>query len=150
MTPKLALSIRQPWAWLIVNGFKDVENRTWPTNFRGPVLIHAGKTMTKAEYEACVLFIAPIERVGNWRLPAFDVLKAQCGGIVGQARITGCVTESNSPWFVGEYGFTLCEALPLEFEPCKGALGFFKPNFQPEGKPGYRRSFIGEPKGVAV
>lgn len=29
------LSIRQPWAWLIVNGYKDIENRTWPTHFRG-------------------------------------------------------------------------------------------------------------------
>ncbi|WP_245839042.1 ASCH domain-containing protein [Yersinia kristensenii] len=36
-----ALSIRQPWAWLIVNGYKDIENRTWNTKCRGPVLIHA-------------------------------------------------------------------------------------------------------------
>ena len=32
-----AISIRQPWAWLIVNGYKDVENRIWPANLRGPV-----------------------------------------------------------------------------------------------------------------
>ncbi len=38
-----ALSIMQPWAWLIVNGHKDIENRNWPTRFRGPVYIHAGK-----------------------------------------------------------------------------------------------------------
>jgi tetratricopeptide (TPR) repeat protein len=37
-----ALSIRQPWAWLIVHGVKDVENRTWRTNFRGRFLVHAG------------------------------------------------------------------------------------------------------------
>ncbi|HTV55212.1 MAG TPA: ASCH domain-containing protein, partial [Terriglobia bacterium] len=36
-----ALSIRQPWAWLIVNGFKPIENRSWNTNFRGRILIHA-------------------------------------------------------------------------------------------------------------
>src|SRR5690242_9023233 len=35
------ISIRQPWAALIVHGFKDVENRTWPTRYRGAVLIHA-------------------------------------------------------------------------------------------------------------
>lgn len=143
-SPKLALSVRQPWAWLIVNGLKDVENRTWPTCFRGRVLIHAGKTMTKAEYEACVLFIAGVPRLTNWRLPAYDVLKGQCGGIVGLAKITGCVKASSSPWFCGPYGFTLAEPLPFEFEPCPGALGFFKPN--PCGRPGYRRSFIGEPK----
>ena len=40
-----AISIRQPWAWLIVHGYKDVENRTWATKHRGPILIHAGKTL---------------------------------------------------------------------------------------------------------
>ena len=35
------LSIRQPWAALIVHGFKETENRTWSTSYRGPVLIHA-------------------------------------------------------------------------------------------------------------
>ena len=34
------LSVRQPWAWLLFNG-KDIENRTWRTSYRGPLLIHA-------------------------------------------------------------------------------------------------------------
>src|SRR5690349_14501124 len=38
-----ALSIRQPWAWLIVNGHKPVENRSWPTKYTGKLLIHAGQ-----------------------------------------------------------------------------------------------------------
>jgi ASCH domain len=42
-----APSIRQRWAWLIVNGHKDIENRAWPTKFRGRVLIHASKGMTR-------------------------------------------------------------------------------------------------------
>ncbi|AWI90326.1 hypothetical protein C0214_19955 [Methylobacterium sp. DM1] len=33
-----ALSIMQPWAWLIVNGHKDIENRDWRGHFRGPAL----------------------------------------------------------------------------------------------------------------
>ncbi len=37
-----ALSVRQPFAWAIVHGGKDVENRSWATSYRGPVLIHAG------------------------------------------------------------------------------------------------------------
>jgi hypothetical protein len=37
-----ALSVRQPWAWLIVNGLKDIENRPRRTLHRGPLLIHAG------------------------------------------------------------------------------------------------------------
>lgn len=46
-----ALSIRQPWAWAIVNAGKRVENRTWETRYRGPILIHAAKGVTKREYE---------------------------------------------------------------------------------------------------
>lgn len=34
-----AITIRQPWASLIVHGIKDIENRSWQTNFRGRVLI---------------------------------------------------------------------------------------------------------------
>ena len=37
-----AITIRQPWAELIVRGDKDVENRSWRTRHRGPLLIHAG------------------------------------------------------------------------------------------------------------
>lgn len=120
----VALSIRQPWAWLIVNGHKDVENRTWPTRFRGRVLIHAGATMTRDDYTACVLFIADMRT--EWRLPAYDILKAQCGGTVGEAEVTDCVTESESPWFVGEYGFVMRNQKILPFHKCKGALGFFQ------------------------
>jgi len=40
-TTLTCLSVRQPWAWLIVNGHKDVENRTWSTQHRGDILIHA-------------------------------------------------------------------------------------------------------------
>jgi hypothetical protein len=42
-----ALSIRQPWAELILRGEKDVENRSWLTHHRGPLLIHASKTLVR-------------------------------------------------------------------------------------------------------
>jgi hypothetical protein len=116
-----ALSIRQPWAWLIVNGQKDIENRTWATNFRGPVQIHAAKGMTLDDYLACEIFCADIPGV---RLPAFEEL--QRGGIVGHAEIVDCVTKSDSPWFVGPVGFVLANPRPRPFRPCKGALGFFE------------------------
>ncbi len=121
-----ALSIRQPWAWLIINAGKDIENRTWPTRFRGDVLIHAGKTMTRKEYDEAMDWI--VLNAGlplDFHEPKFDEL--QRGGIVGIVEITGCVTESKSPWFVGDYGFTLKNAKPLPFRPCNGALGFFHP-----------------------
>jgi hypothetical protein len=122
-----ALSIRQPWAWLIAHGHKDIENRSWRTRFRGRVLIHAGATMTQADYLACTLFIADMRT--DWRLPACDVLRKECGGIVGEAAIVDCVTASASPWFVGEYGFVVRDARPMPVRACKGALSFFTPVF---------------------
>ncbi len=38
-----ALTISQPYASLIADGHKWVENRTWDTSYRGPLAIHAGK-----------------------------------------------------------------------------------------------------------
>jgi hypothetical protein len=117
-----ALSIRQPWAWLILNAGKNVENRCWQTHFRGWFLIHAAKGMTRDEYEDATLFAA---LRGVKRDPSWDEL--QRGGIVGMARIGNCVRFSDSPWFVGPWGFMLDEVKPLPFTPCKGALGFFRP-----------------------
>jgi hypothetical protein len=118
-----ALSIRQPWAWLIVHGFKDIENRGWPTQFRGAVLIHAGKTLTRDYYDEQASAIA---RAGLMPpgFPPFDELPR--GGVVGQARIVDCVSESSSPWFIaGGYGFVIRDAMPLPFMPERGKLGFF-------------------------
>ncbi|WP_375507245.1 ASCH domain-containing protein [uncultured Nostoc sp.] len=46
-----ALSVKQPWAWAIIYALKNVENRGWPINYRGDILIHAAKTCTKKEYQ---------------------------------------------------------------------------------------------------
>ncbi len=35
------LSIKNPYSWIVVHGLKDVENRTWTTDFRGKLLIHS-------------------------------------------------------------------------------------------------------------
>lgn len=118
-----ALSIRQPWAWLIANGYKDVENRKWRTNFRGPVLIHAGKSSGREDYDAARMMIEDEDLAVE--LPEFGALER--GGIVGQAEILDCVTAHASPWFVGEFGFVLANAKPLPFEACPGQLGFFRP-----------------------
>lgn len=117
-----ALSIRQPWAWLILHGGKDIENRTWTTKFRGRVLLHAAKGMTREEYEIANELAWEI----NPRivLPAFDELKR--GGIIGSVEIVDCVTESGSPWFYDGHGFVLRDPQPLPFVPLKGRLGFFE------------------------
>lgn len=116
-----ALSVRQPWAWLLVNGWKDVENRTWPTKFRGRVLIHAGKTCTPFDREGWEIFEA--NAPDGFIPPGFTTLDR--GGIVGEVIISDCVTVSGSPWFMGPYGFVISNWRPLPFVPCNGALGFF-------------------------
>ncbi|PKO49043.1 MAG: hypothetical protein CVU31_02680 [Betaproteobacteria bacterium HGW-Betaproteobacteria-4] len=126
----IALSIRQPWAWLILNAGKDIENRDWKTPYRGPCLIHASKSATKQDYQDAIDFI-------NCRLdhPIIEVPpidQFDRGGIVGMVDIVGCTDTSDSPWFVGDYGFVLRNPKPLPFTPYKGRLGFFN---VPEIKP---------------
>lgn len=118
----LALSIRQPWAWLILNAGKDIENRNWSTRVRGRVLVHAAKGVTEGEYEYGV--DAAIAYGCNLRqMPAWKAIER--GGIVGSVEIVDCVSDSDSPWFVGRYGFVLRDPKPLPFTPLKGRLGFF-------------------------
>ena len=113
-----ALSIRQPWAWLIVNGYKPYENRTWNTKFRGRVLIHAGKSFDRNGYD----------RVKDSfpEIPLPSPNQFEFGGIVGSAEIWNVATDSSSPWFSGPYGFCLAMPEVLPFQPCKGKLSFFE------------------------
>lgn len=119
-----ALSIQQPWAWLIVNADrypdpKRIENRTWSTKFRGDVLIHAGKTFDLQGY------LSVIRERPDLRDIIGDGRALERGGIVGQVTIVGCVQESESPWFVGDYGFVMERPIALPFTPVRGMLGFF-------------------------
>jgi hypothetical protein len=61
----------------------------------------------------------------RWRkeLPAYEDLPR--GVIIGVAEIVDCVTESKSPWFMGDYGFVLKNQRPIKPIPCAGALGFW-------------------------
>lgn len=118
----ICLSVRQPWAWLIVNGYKNIENRTWPTNIRGRILIHASKGMTREEFQACQIFVYGF---CDLQLPRMEELER--GGIVGSAVLLDCVDSHTSEWFTGPQGFVLADAKTCRFIPCKGRLGFFKP-----------------------
>lgn len=122
-----ALSIRQPWAWLILHAGKDIENRDWSTRFRGRILIHASKSMTNYEYDVAADTAIMVGRSRPYppglRLPPRKDLDR--GGIVGAVDIVDCVRTSDSPWFIGECGFVLANAAPCPFVPYKGRLGIF-------------------------
>jgi len=120
--PQWALSIRQPWAWLICHAGKDIENRTWNTKYRGPLLIHAGKKWGPEERDD------RLEIMSRFGIDIPEQL--ELGGIVGQARLVDCVESHASRWFCGPYGMVLADAAPLSFQPCAGSLGFFQPKLK--------------------
>jgi len=139
-----ALSIKQPWAWLICKGIKDVENRTWhihmPPLLNYPdtprrIYVHASK---KPDYKS----LPEIERImlgnnvpadmvmlnGKMFCPTNDYLKTvigplvrvmpntimTLGAIIGEVDIIGCTVESGSPWFTGPYALILANAVLYE------------------------------------
>ncbi|WP_420213466.1 ASCH domain-containing protein (plasmid) [Burkholderia aenigmatica] len=119
-----ALSIRQPWAWLIAAGHKDIENRTWRTHYRGALLIHASAGMTRREYLDVCAYL-DIE-IGGIQLPGQKAMER--GGIVGIADLFDCVppADRTSPWHMaGCHGFALRNARQLPFIPYKGQRGIF-------------------------
>ena len=89
-TETLALSVRQPWAWLIVHGYKDIENRMWRTNVRGRVLIHASATVRKSSfwnaYDLAHDLVDPKLAASIPRLNSLPL-----GAIVGSVEIIDCV-----------------------------------------------------------
>lgn len=131
--PTLALSIQQPWAWAIIRPditdpveraaayaagiIKDIENRTWPTNVRGRVLVHTGKKIDQDAYPYLAREFPWLKVPRPEELPTF--------GVVGVVEITDCVRQSRSHWFGGDYGFVLAEALPLPYKAMPGKLKFF-------------------------
>jgi hypothetical protein len=120
-----ALSVRQPWAWAIIHGGKTVENRSWATSYRGPLLIHAAKGLRLAEYDRAAEAIERI--VGAGRVPPMDALER--GGIIGTAILANVwpvdIYERDNPWFEGRYGWMLTAAHAVPFVPWKGRLGLF-------------------------
>jgi len=126
------LSVRQPWAYLIVAGYKDIENRTWYTGHRGPLLIQASKGVDpddfmpkQREYIESAGIVIPED------LPR--------GAIVGSATLTNVYSDGRdeelqdlmflrgqdgNPWFEGPYGFEMADAVQFHQPiPYRGSLG---------------------------
>jgi len=115
-----ALSLKQPYAELVVSGKKKIELRKWNTHFRGKFLVHASKTPQK---EA-------MEEFGFKNLPT--------GCIVGKAYLTDVKIYTSTKdlnkdknhhlaskkW--GKYGFILKNAERTKNIPCKGQLNFWE------------------------
>jgi len=123
-----AFSVKQPWAWLIVNGHKDVDNRLWPAAHIGNVLVHATKERA-SEHEWHIA--RKLCETQGIELPPEAALPR--GGIVGIVSITGCTLgHCQSPWFSGPVGWQLADARQLDFVPFKGRLTLFETGLEPE------------------
>ena len=126
-----AITIKQPFASLIAAGLKEYEFRTWKTNYRGEILIHAGKGIDKDA------------------MKKFESLKLEypTGCIIAKAKITDCVpvteavkeelreknflvysgTTENAGW--NGYGFKLENVEAMEPIVVNGMLGLWEYNF---------------------
>jgi hypothetical protein len=116
------LSVIMPWAWLIMKRGKDVENRTWKTDYRGRILIHASKKpdpfLTEIVGRAC-----SDELKGD----ELSELFSWCGKIIGSIEIVDCVQNSNSKWAEqGMWHWVLKNPVLLkEPIPARGSLGLW-------------------------
>ena len=115
------LTIHQPWAWLIVSGHKRYENRNWSTSYRGPILVHAGKSSDSLSAGQRLCNSLGIE------LPA----RMDFGSIVGMVEMTDCTTHDgiDDPFASGPFCFHLANAerfqSPIQW---RGALGLVEPS----------------------
>lgn len=129
-TPEYALSLKQPWAALVVQGLKTIEIRSWPTARRGRILIHAAR-VPDLRTEA--------QRHVTSELEALVQLQ---GGIIGAVELIDCVRYhdlatfaadkashyNEDSWFAPPllYGFKFSEPRILPFQKYPGWFRFFK------------------------
>jgi len=123
--PKLALSVRQPWAWAILHGGKIIENRSEGAirsggMTTGRIALHAALGMREKEYAW-----------GAWRLgehgvrcpPPRELVR---GAIIGAVDVVEIISQSESEWFGGQIGLVLENPVACDPIPAKGALGYFE------------------------
>jgi hypothetical protein len=107
------LTVRQPWAGLLVAGIKDVENRGWKTNYRGSLLIHAGAATDPYD-----------ERVP---LPPNSAVHR---AILGMVTLLNCVRGYPSEWAeAGQWHWVVGNARAFRHPiPASGRLGLWIPD----------------------
>lgn len=118
------LTLREPYAWLVVNGFKDVENRTWLSHYTGRVLIHSAKVVDEH-----------FDRVANYAGTHFGIVVPDreelevnnCGRLVGVAHFGKMFKPLESPWYQpGKWAWPISWAFAVHPGPViRGKQGFW-------------------------
>ncbi|WP_462265711.1 ASCH domain-containing protein [Mucilaginibacter sp.] len=123
-----ALTIRQPWAHLIVLGIKDIENRSWKTNYRGRIYVHAALNTAHGK-EPIARYLCsywkPLSPDFRRELAQTDFIKS---AIIGEVDIIDCVQNHHSVWAEQEgWNWVLANSVKYE-EPIlkiKGGLSLW-------------------------
>jgi hypothetical protein len=120
-SPPKGLTIRQPWAHAIIHLGKDVENRSWRTKYRGPLLIHASAHQERDPRSLLMEHMA--------RPPSQKKLRAlPTGTIIGVADLFDCFQASTGKWTdKGQWHWLLRDARPIKPVKCTGRLGLWTP-----------------------
>ena len=99
-----ALSIKQPWASLIANGIKDIENRTWKTHFRGRIYIHAS---VKSAGNTAYLLNKEQDNFFAFNTENYKTFESNLpySAIIGEVDVIDCVINHPSIWAEKTYYF---------------------------------------------
>lgn len=82
-----AITIRQPWASLIASGEKRYETRSWPTKYRGPIAIHAGKQDDPDVFQYLLCKIATMEQLEACGITPETLQKLPHGAVIATAEL---------------------------------------------------------------
>jgi len=117
-----AITVRQPWAWGIAWAGKPIENRSWFTNYRGELAIHAASTFSRREYEWARTFMLGL----GIETPAAGALDT--GRVVAVTRLVDVrkTTSDLAQWeTAGGYAFILENTKPIQPFACRGQQGLW-------------------------
>lgn len=122
-----ALSIKNPWGFLIAKGWKDVENRTWRTHYRGRILIHVSKKLDPIYKD---IFFKSRYQLSDDQFDEMilELNNASTGCIIGEVDIVDVVENHPSVWSAkGQFQWVLKNPILYESKivNVKGALGLW-------------------------
>ncbi|MFV0536795.1 MAG: ASCH domain-containing protein [Dysgonomonas sp.] len=125
-----AITIKQPYPYLICTGIKDIENRTWKTKYRGRVYIHASANYDNRHRNMAQLFTRhqwkALEGTGMHIMIATNSFDRS--SIIGYVDIIDCIQNSTSIWALPDhYNWILSNPVLFDkpIENVKGSLSFW-------------------------
>lgn len=126
------ITLWQPYATLIATGIKRYETRSWPTDYRGPLLIHAAKRpMGMDEME----LINRLKTKNPLLKTSRNIEDYPLGAILCQTQLTDCIPAEFPPniiektvgnWHPIRWAWLLTKVVPLEPIPTRGYQGFWQ------------------------